>query len=222
MRSAAWLAAFLLIAGAARAEDGALTAMAEVQGGSLFQQSGAVGMVLALVRGDDTVVVGFGETTKGSGRKPDGKTLIRIGSISKAMTGEILAGLAVDGRVRLTDPMQGLLPPGRAAPSFGARTATLLDLATHTAGFPRDIDFEPDPKIIGNPYPLLTPERYLDYLQKFRLTYPPGRVANYSNYGFGLLGYLLGRAAGTSYGALVAERVVREVLTGLAVRRRAG
>lgn len=206
---AASLGILILAATGVRAEDSALNVMAQVQGEGLFQQSGAIGMVMAVVRGENTAVVGFGETGKGNGRKPDGRTVVRIGSISKAMTGQILADLVVDGVVRLTDPIQGLLPQGRTAPSFAGRSITLLDLATHTAGFPRDYEPDEDPKLVGNPYPYLTPERYLDYLQKYRLTYPPGRVANYSNYGFGLLGHLLGRAAGSSYGSLVADRIAR-------------
>lgn len=206
---AASLGILILAATGVRAEDSALNVMAQVQGEGLFQQSGAIGMVMAVVRGENTAVVGFGETAKGNGRKPDGRTVVRIGSISKAMTGQILADLVVDGVVRLTDPIQGLLPQGRTAPSFAGRSITLLDLATHTAGFPRDYEPDEDPKLVGNPYPYLTPERYLDYLQKYRLTYPPGRVANYSNYGFGLLGHLLGRAAGSSYGSLVADRIAR-------------
>ena len=206
---AAWLGILPLVATGARAQDAALNVMAQVQGESLFQQSGAVGMVMAVVRGESTVVVGFGETAKGNGRKPDGRTVVRIGSISKAMTGQILADLVVDGVVRLTDPIQSLLPQGRTAPSFANRPITLLDLATHTAGFPRDYEPDEDPKLVGNPYPYLTPERYLDYLQKYRLPYAPGRVASYSNYGFGLLGHLLGRASGTSYGTLVADRIAR-------------
>ncbi len=206
---AAGLGLLLLAAAPARAEDGALNVMAQVQGEGLFQQSGAVGMVMAVVRGENTAVLGFGETTKGNRKKPDGHTVVRLGSISKAMAGQVLADLVVEGTVRLTDPIQGLLPQGRMAPAFAGRTITLLDLATHTAGFPRDYEPDEDPKLAGNPYPYLTPERYFDYLQKYRLTYPPGRVANYSNYGFGLLGHLLGRATGSSFGALVADRISR-------------
>jgi D-alanyl-D-alanine-carboxypeptidase/D-alanyl-D-alanine-endopeptidase len=201
--------ALLSVAGSARAEDAALRVAAEVQGESLFQQSGAVGLVLAVVRGENTAIAGFGETTKGNGRKPDGRTIVRIGSISKAMTGQLLGDLVADGTVRLADPVQKLLPPGRTAPGFGGRPITLLDLATHTAGFLRDYEPGADFKPVGNPCPYLTSERYLDYLQKYRLPYAPGRVASYSNFGFGLLGWLLGNAAGSSYAALLAERLAR-------------
>src|SRR3954469_2055012 len=49
----------------------------------LFMESGATGMVLAGRGGGDDVVVGHGEPARGSGREPDGKSLVRLGSISK-------------------------------------------------------------------------------------------------------------------------------------------
>lgn len=68
----------------------------------LYYETGVPGLLIGAVRGEETAVVGFGETAKGSGRKPDGKTLLRIGSITKSFTGEILARLASIGTVGLT------------------------------------------------------------------------------------------------------------------------
>ena len=50
----------------------------------MFMESGATGMVLAVVHGDQDIVVGYGETAKGNGREPDGTSLVRLGSISKS------------------------------------------------------------------------------------------------------------------------------------------
>jgi D-alanyl-D-alanine-carboxypeptidase/D-alanyl-D-alanine-endopeptidase len=54
----------------------------------------APGLVLAVVRGADAVVLDFGERAKGSGVQPDGRTLLRIGSISKTFSGHLLGSLA--------------------------------------------------------------------------------------------------------------------------------
>jgi len=37
---------------------------------------------------------------------PDGRTIVRIGSIAKAFAGQLLADLASEGKVRLADPAQ--------------------------------------------------------------------------------------------------------------------
>ena len=198
-----------LPAGILRAEDAALRAAVEDAGPLLLDLSGSVGMVLAVVRGNDSVVVGFGETRKGSGKKPDGRSIVRLGSISKVFTGHLLAALVDDGIVRLHDPLARYLPVTVKVPEFDKRRITLLDLATHSAGFPRDVDIEIDANAKSNPYVQITPESYYAALARTELKYAPGTVARYSNFGFGLLGYAIGRAAGSSYGALLAERVAR-------------
>jgi CubicO group peptidase (beta-lactamase class C family) len=110
--------------------------------------------------------------------------------------------MAERGEVRLSDPAARYLP-GAAGP------VTLADLATHTAGLPR---LPP-----GLAWSALTRRRdpYAGYSearlvraarQSLRASSRPNAYV-YSNYGYGLLGYLLGQAAGSSYQALVAERV---------------
>ncbi len=213
-RTAAALAAGIILCGAlpARAQDAALDVLTRVEGEAMFARTGAVGMVLAVIRGPNAAVAGFGETAKGNGRTPDGRTIVRIGSISKAFAGEILGSLAADGTVRLTDPIRRHLPAGQVAPDFQGKPITLLDLATHTAGFPRDMPVAEEAGVTGNPYRhYYTPERYHAWLAKTTLPYAPGRVASYSNYGFGLLGDIMGRAAGTSFETLLAERITGPV-----------
>lgn len=210
--AAAALAAWLVLCGMlpARAQDTALDTLARVEGEAMFGRSGAVGMVLAVIRGPNTAIAGFGETAKGSGRAPDGRTVVRIGSISKAFAGEILGSLAADGTVRLTDPIRDHLPAGQAVPDFRGRAITLLDLATHTAGFPRDLPVTEEAGVTGNPYlHYFTRERYYAWLGSTALPYVPGKVASYSNYGFGLLGDVMGRAAGKRFADLLADRITR-------------
>src|SRR4051812_44201724 len=75
----------------AQAADALLEEAVGLAGLATFMESGATGMVLAVVNGDQDIVVGYGETAKGSGREPDGTSLVRLGSISKTMAGELLA-----------------------------------------------------------------------------------------------------------------------------------
>src|SRR5215510_593220 len=53
-------------------------------GSILFFEYGVPGLVLGAIRNGETAVAGFAE---GSGKKPDGDTMMRIGSISKVFTG---------------------------------------------------------------------------------------------------------------------------------------
>ena len=84
----------------------------------MFGELGAPGMVLVIVRRDRSLVLGYGETAKDNGRQPDGDSLLRLNSITKVFTGEVLAALATDGKLRLTDPLQRYA--GKVTvPSFG-------------------------------------------------------------------------------------------------------
>src|SRR6516162_4262878 len=74
--------------------DPVLAEATDLAGAVMFIDSGAPGMVLAVVRGDRSIVLGFGETERGNKHAPDGKSLLRLNSITKVFTTELLASLA--------------------------------------------------------------------------------------------------------------------------------
>lgn len=102
----------------------------------LFLETGVPGLVIGAVRDGDRAVFGFGETERGNGVTPDGDTLMRVGSITKVFTGAVLAEMAAEGEIGLTDSLQQHLD-GTEIPELGSRPIRLIDLATHTSGLPR-------------------------------------------------------------------------------------
>jgi serine-type D-Ala-D-Ala carboxypeptidase/endopeptidase len=200
----------MLVAGApatTRADDIVLKDAASMTGGVMWLSSGAPGLVLAVVRGDASIVLGFGETRPGSKVEPDGRSILRMGSIAKVMAGQMLASMAADRTVKLVDPLAKYAPSGAKVPAFAGREITLLDLATYTAGLPRELPDAPDPQPGENPFMHFQADAYWRWLAQAKLPYAPGSGAMYSNLGFGLLGEALAKAGGKSYGALLAERV---------------
>jgi CubicO group peptidase (beta-lactamase class C family) len=135
-----------------------------------------------------------------------GETLFEIGSISKVFTATILADMVAKGEVALDDPAEKYLPAGAKMPERGGRKITLKDLSTHMSGLPRLPDNMPfgDP---GDPYADYTEALMLEFLAHYQLPRDIGSQAEYSNFGVGLLGYLLGRAAGSDYETLLRERI---------------
>src|SRR5213080_4939986 len=114
----------LVLAGApasARAGDIVLKDAASMSGAVMWLSSGAPGLVLAAVRGEDTVVLGFGETRPGSKVEPTGRSILRMGSIAKVMAGQTLAGMVADGTVKLVDPLAKYAPSGAKVPAFAGR-----------------------------------------------------------------------------------------------------
>jgi serine-type D-Ala-D-Ala carboxypeptidase/endopeptidase len=202
------LAALLVCAAATTpADDIVLKDAASMTGAVMWLSSGAPGLVLAVVRGEESVVLGFGETRPGSKVEPDGRSILRMGSIAKVMAGQTLASMAADGTVKLVEPLAKYAPPGAKVPAFAGREITLLDLATYTAGLPRELPDAPDPQPGENPFARFQAEAYWRWLAQAKLPYAPGSGAMYSNLGFGLLGEALAKAGGKPYAALLAERV---------------
>ena len=195
----------------ARANDKLLDETVEFTGAVLFLQSHVPALVIGVVRDGQTAVFGFGETSDGSRRRPDSHTMLRIGSISKAFTGQVLASLVADGTVKFSDRLQDRIGWNVPIPSRGEHQIRLIDLATHSAGLPREVDREPGPP--DNPFSTLTPEAYRNALAADPLIFAPGTGALYSNFGFDLLSAALSHAAGKSYDILLKERVLE--LAGL-------
>jgi CubicO group peptidase (beta-lactamase class C family) len=101
------------------------------------------------------------------------------------------------GVVSADDPVTRYLPDGLDNPAL--EPITLRHLATHTSGLPRlpknlDAAVQDD----RNPYAHYEERHLLDALRTVRPK-SPGSVCVYSNFAMGLLGYLLGRAAGGGY-----------------------
>jgi serine-type D-Ala-D-Ala carboxypeptidase/endopeptidase len=152
-------------------------------------------------------VLGFGETRPGSKVEPDGRSILRMGSIAKVMAGQMLASMAADRTVKLVDPLAKYAPSGAKVPAFAGREITLLDLATYTAGLPRELPDAPDPQPGQNPFTGFQADASWRWLAQAKLPYAPGSGAMYSNLGFGLLGEALAKAGGKPYGTLFNERV---------------
>ncbi len=177
------------------------------RGATLFAESGFTGMVLVVVRNREMAIRSYGETFPGSGRLPDSKSVIRLCSLSKIVTTDLLSKMVLEGKVRLADPLDRYAPKGKVVPRKGKDgRITLQDLATHTSGLPREVGSYP-PHTAHFTFP--DQSFRWNWLQKQKLISTPGTEALYSNVGFDLLGDALAVAAGKPYAQLLDERFVR-------------
>jgi D-alanyl-D-alanine-carboxypeptidase/D-alanyl-D-alanine-endopeptidase len=179
------------------------TEQATVLGNELFAKSSSTGMILVVVHSHDVYIHGFGETAPSSGQAPAANSLLRLCSLSKIFATDLLTKLGADHTVRLDDPLQLFTPPHVIVPSRPAHPITLLDLATHTSGLPREVGRAPKDT------PHFTFPGYnfrWHWLPTQRLKTAPGTAALYSNIGFDFLGDALARATRKPYAQLFAER----------------
>lgn len=199
-------ASVLFAATTARAEDKLLNEVVGFDGTMLFLETHVPALVIGAVRNGETAVFGFGETSAGSGKAPNGQTMMRIGSVTKAFTGQVLAGLVARGTVKFTDRLQDRLGWPVQVPEKGGRPIRLIDLVTHTSGLPREVERAEAPP--DDPFRTLTQEAYIKGLQSDPLLFTPGSGGLYSNFAFDLLAAALAHAAGKPYDTLLKEVVL--------------
>ncbi|MFD4242274.1 serine hydrolase domain-containing protein [Streptomyces sp. NPDC058525] len=132
------------------------------------------------------------------GHSTDG--YVQIGSLTKVVTGTALMRMAEAGILSVDDPIERWLdtPPGSGI--------TLLHLAEHTSGLPRQPQGLPRKDPYGG-FGQAALDGLLAGLGELA-TAPPGASEEYSNLGYALLGSALSAAAGVPYEKLVHTHVL--------------
>jgi CubicO group peptidase (beta-lactamase class C family) len=164
------------------------------------------GMIVGIIGPEGVRYRAFGHMRLPDGPAPDERTVFEIGSITKVFTALLLADMAGTGEVRLSDAIGEYLPEEVEPPERNGRRITLLDLATHTSALPR-VPGNMLPVDPANPYARYTPQLLYAFLSVYQPSRDVGSSYEYSNLGYGLLGHVLARRAGTDYGQLVVERI---------------
>ena len=172
----------------------------------IFYGSGATGMAMVVIDGNQRVFRSFGETRPGNNVRPQLDSVVRIASLSKLMTSEMLVKLLDQGRVRLDDPLSKYAPPGARVPTYQGAPITLVNLATHTSALPRE---QPGGAAVRPVFVWPTREQRWNWLATAKLKSAPGSQAAYSNLAFDLLADALARAAGKPYPQLFEEQITR-------------
>lgn len=145
----------------------------------------------------------FGDADRDSHVRANPHTAYSLASTSKPITATALLALAERGRVDLDAPVANYIAPLRF-PSTDDESAgiTLRQLLSHTSGLPTyaRIRYGADAAAAS-------------FEEAFRrygvVVHPPGRVMEYSNLGYGLVGYVISRRSGVDFGTFVEQSVFR-------------
>lgn len=163
------------------------------------------GLVVALYDGGKTEIYGFGKGPEG--KPPTGDTLYELGSITKVYTGLLLADAVQRKEVELDTPLAELVPPGVTVPTRDKAVITLRHLVLHSSGLPRlPARVQSD---AADPYGKYTDDMLFQDLIQTELENPPGTEIVYSNFGVGLLGYVLGKKLGGGFSTILHARILK-------------
>ncbi len=170
-----------------------------------------VGVSIGLIENGNTHYYSYGETIKGSGTVANPFTIYELGSVTKTFTAWLLSMTIEDKLVQPGDDIRKYLPGEYPALQFNGKPITLLNLANHTAGFPRipdDLDQQPGYDSL-DPYKNYSKEMMLNFLKKVQLKEEPGLHSEYSNYGMALLGLILERVYKKPYPELLKKKILK-------------
>ncbi len=165
-----------------------------------------VSLVVGIVSAAGRQIVIHSAPSFAKAMTPSSDTLFEIGSTTKVFTALLLADMAARGEVDLDDAAATFLLPDVRLPDRNGHLITLRQLAAHTSGLPRDAD-NYAPKDPANPFADFTADRLFEFLRRYQLDCDPGTTHAYSNVGAGLLGHVLARRAGSTFEALIHERI---------------
>ena len=167
---------------------------------------------ICIITGDSEKYVGIDRRNDSLIYVENRDSVFEIGSITKTLTGTMLAKLVYDRKVHPDDPITRFLPVSLNQASLNGKEPTLVQLADHTSGLP----FEPT-NVRNNqkhpfdqyaPYKSYSKDRLYDYLEhQLVLQSTPGEKRTYSNLGGGLLGHILTLVSGKSYEQLMFETI---------------
>ena len=124
--------------------------------------------------------------------------------MTKTFTALLLAVLAVKQRVTLDDLLASYLPAAAGAPT------RLVDLATHSCGYPRLPRAIVRYGLSRDPYARLTDRQIDREVQRLsRRLRAASHLVSYSNLGFGVLSRALAAAGGRPFGQLLTAEVLQ-------------
>jgi len=168
-------------------------------------------LAIVLISGDSNQYFGIKRHNDSLLYIDNSKSIFEIGSVTKTFTATMLAKLVYEGRIDLNEPIQNILPVKLHQSTLNGKEVTLLHLANHTSGFPKEPNnINTDWTIPGSPYQFYDELKLFDYLSgKLTLQSTPGEKREYSNLGGGLLGHLLTLITGKSYETLLQEFICK-------------
>ena len=145
---------------------------------------------------------GFGLADREKNIPATEHTKYRLASISKQLTATGLMILVERGQIKLDSPINDYLGGTKLTAWIGdAKDATVRRVASHTSGLPLHAQHFYDNESYQ-------PRSIDETIRRYgKLVTPPGERYQYSNLGYGLLGYVISRVSKKSYADFMREEV---------------
>jgi len=158
------------------------------------------GEVLVAQGGHVLLDKGYGLADTGHKLDFTPQTRFRIASLTKQFTAAALLMLEAQGKLDVQDPVCSYL---KDCPEAWLGI-TLKELLTHSSGIPDFFTFKELGDKMASP---MTPDELVAWYQQKPLVFTPGKLYNYSNSGYNVLGDVIERVSGQSYGGFLKQHI---------------
>jgi CubicO group peptidase (beta-lactamase class C family) len=128
------------------------------------------------------------------------QTVYLLASVTKQFTATAAMMLAVEGKLKLDDPIGNYL---EGAPEAW-KGITVRHLLTHTSGMGRQLAAVRSPGWFTSEH---SRQEFIRLAAAQPVLFPPGEKFSYSNVGYALLGYVVEKAGGRPYWDFLRERI---------------
>lgn len=128
--------------------------------------------------------------------------VFEIGSITKQFTAIAILMLKEQGKLDLEDDIKKYLPN---YPSQG-KTITIHNLLNHTSGIKNYVTLKEWFPLIRKDF---TPKNFIDFFKEEPLNFNPGDKWEYSNSGYYILGHIIEKISGQSYGDFIESKIFK-------------
>lgn len=175
---------------------------------SIINSNHTPGLMLGIIK-NDTVLFsgGFGYADLKAKRPVDGKTLFRLGSITKMFVSLSILKLVQEGKLHLNDELKKIAPEIPFINQWEAsHPVRIINLLEHTAGFD---DMKLNRMCSQDERTYTGREMVLFQQHSLVCRWKPGERYAYSNPGYVILGYIIEKLSGKSYDGYIAENLLQ-------------
>jgi len=168
---------------------------------AVVKEDHRVGLSVAILKDGRLVFAkGYGRRSQ-DGRPVGTNTLFAIGSVSKQFTCACILLLAEEGKLSVQDTVAKYYPQ-----LTRAQDITLLDLMNHVSGYP---DYYPLDFVDRRMAAAIDPDELLRRYAGGKLDFEPGMKWSYSNTGYILLGRVVEKVSGESFGSFLQRHILQ-------------
>ena len=167
---------------------------------ALAAKHDVVGASLALRHSGETAEAATGVLNLRTQQPATPDSLFQIGSITKLWTATLVMQLVDEGLLELDEPVTEHLPHFTVADASVAKTVTPRQLLAHTSGIDGDLFLD-----TGRGDDNL--EKYVAAMAKLKQVHPQGATMSYCNSGYVLLGRLVEVLRGSTWDAVLREKL---------------